>query len=60
MRSYVNCYKKSLERPGIHWSYIYQYHGWDDYRNIDEIFSSMQNFMDNGKVIYPATLNFSA
>ncbi len=52
--------RNSLERLGTDRVDIYQYHGWDEFGNIDEILSTMQNFVDSGKVIYPAISNFAA
>lgn len=52
--------RKSLERLGTSWVDIYQYHGWDVEANIDETMSTMQSFVNDGKVLYPAVSNFAA
>lgn len=52
--------RKSIERLGTTWVDIYQYHGWDSETNIDEMVDTMQSFVDQGKVIYPAVSNFAA
>jgi len=52
--------RKSLERLGTTWVDIYQYHGWDVEGNINEMIDTMQNFVDQGKVLYPAFSNFAA
>ncbi|MGC8663126.1 MAG: aldo/keto reductase [Thermoplasmata archaeon] len=51
---------KSLERLGTSWVDIYQYHGWDSEGNIKEMTDTMQLFVDQGKVLYPAVSNFAA
>lgn len=52
--------RKSLERLGTSWIDIYQYHGWDVEANIEETMSTMQSFVNDGKVLYPAVSNFAA
>ncbi len=52
--------RKSLERLGTSWVDIYQYHGWDSESNLKEMVETMQSFVDQGKVIYPALSNFAA
>ncbi len=52
--------RKSLERLGTEWIDIYQYHGWDVEANINEMVDTMQSFVDQGKVLYPAFSNFAA
>lgn len=52
--------RKSLERLGTTWIDIYQYHGWDSEANLDEVIETMQSFVDQGKVLYPAVSNFAA
>ncbi|MGC8609712.1 MAG: aldo/keto reductase, partial [Thermoplasmata archaeon] len=50
----------SLERLQTKWVDILQYHGWDLAGNIDEFMKTMQAFVDQGKVLYPAISNFAA
>ncbi|MGC8581187.1 MAG: aldo/keto reductase [Thermoplasmata archaeon] len=52
--------RKSLERLGTTWVDIYQYHGWDTEANINEMIDTMQSFVSQGKVLYPAVSNFAA
>ncbi|MDP8011375.1 MAG: aldo/keto reductase [Thermoplasmata archaeon] len=52
--------RKSLERLGTTWVDIYQYHGWDIEGNVEEMINTMQSFVDQGKVLYPAVSNFAA
>jgi aryl-alcohol dehydrogenase-like predicted oxidoreductase len=52
--------RKSLERLETKWIDIYQYHGWDVEANINEMIDTMQSFVDQGKVFYPALSNFAA
>jgi aryl-alcohol dehydrogenase-like predicted oxidoreductase len=52
--------RKSLERLDTKWIDIYQYHGWDSEGNIEEMIETMQAFVGQGKVIYPALSNFAA
>ncbi|BAB59272.1 potassium channel protein [Thermoplasma volcanium GSS1] len=52
--------KKSLERLGTEWIDIYQYHGWDVYGNFEEFLETMESFVEQGLVIYPAVSNFTA
>jgi len=52
--------RKSLERLGTSWVDIYQYHGWDIEGNLIETMDTMQSFVNQGKVLYPAVSNFAA
>ncbi len=52
--------RQSLNRLRTDWIDILQYHGWDNNGNIDEFMKTMQSFVDQGKVLYPAISNFSA
>ncbi|MEL9998856.1 MAG: aldo/keto reductase [Thermoplasmata archaeon] len=52
--------KKSLERLNTTWIDIYQYHGWDNEVNLNEMIDTMQSFVNDGKVLYPALSNFAA
>jgi len=52
--------RKSLERLGTSWIDIYQYHGWDIEGNLIETMDTMQSFVNQGKVLYPAVSNFAA
>ena len=52
--------RNSMERLETDWVDIYQYHGWDTFTDFDEILSTMERFVQDGKVLYPAVSNFSA
>ncbi len=52
--------KDSLKRLETSWVDIYQYHGWDSYSDFEEILSTMERFVQEGRVLYPALSNFSA
>ncbi len=52
--------RNSLDRLGTSWIDIYQYHGWDVESNLVETMDTMQSFVEQGKVLYPAISNFAA
>jgi len=52
--------RNSMERLRTDWIDIYQYHGWDFQANVEEMIQTMQFFVDQGLVIYPAFSNFTA
>lgn len=52
--------RKSLDRLGMKWVDIYQFHSWDAHVPLDEPLETMQDLVEQGLVHYPGVSNFTA